>query len=88
MMAQSDKESVIQPAWMSPGDAAAYLGIAPSSFYRSIMNQDKVDIRKLGARTMVSRESLDAYMSSLPKQPRPGLRLKRGPGPGRPKASA
>lgn len=79
VMAHAEKEPQITPAWMNPKDAAAYLGVSVSSFYRGVM--DNVDARRLGGRTVVSRASLDSYMSKLPKQQRPGLRNRRTPSP-------
>lgn len=65
----------IQPAWLSPQDAATYIGIHVNSVYRSVM--DHVETKQLGRRTLINRRSLDRFMDGLPPQPKKGLRHRR-----------
>ncbi len=67
---------IVRPAWLSPAEAAIYLGIGLNHFYAVVM--DKVDVRKIGRRTSVSIVSLDRYMESLPKIGKPGYRPRGG----------
>jgi len=56
----------IPPAFLSVGDAAKYCGISRSRLYRWLAT-GAIDIRRTGARTIISRISLDAFLAALPK---------------------
>ena len=69
-------EHELAPAWLSVDESCRYLSVSPAWFYRDIM--PKLDVRKLGKRTMVRRLSIDRFMDSLPAQPAKGLRRRDG----------
>ena len=64
----------ITPALLTFADALAYTG-----FNRTRMQSElhKLDVRKAGRRIMITRVSLDAMISSLPKRPTDGPRGSR-----------
>lgn len=73
----SAETGAVQPNWLSPADAATYLGITTPTLYERVM--DKVEVRKMGRKTLIKRADLDRYMETLPAMPARGLRLTRHP---------
>lgn len=53
------------PVLFSLVDAAAYIGFSRTRLYSEL---DRLDVRKVGRRTMITRASLDALVQSLPKK--------------------
>lgn len=53
------------PVLLSLTDSAAYLGFTRTRLY-SVLH--RLDVRKAGRRTLVTRASLDHFMESLPKK--------------------
>lgn len=53
------------PALLSLINAAAYLGFSRTRLY-SVLH--RLDVRKAGRRTMITRASLDQLIESLPKK--------------------
>ncbi len=62
--------------WVSVEQACIYLEISRSHFYAHVA--DRVDARYLGTHLRISRRSLDAFMATLPRIPRTGLRPPKG----------
>lgn len=56
----------IAPAMLPIPAACQYAGLARSRLYLEI-KAGRVDARKAGRRTLVMRESLDAFLASLPR---------------------
>jgi excisionase family DNA binding protein len=55
-----------KPAMLTISAACRYAGIARSRLYLEIKT-GRVDARKAGRRTLITRESLDAFLASLPR---------------------
>ena len=55
----------IKPSHLPILGAVAYAGTSRTSLYEA-MKLGKIEARKCGRRTLVSVESLDAYLASLP----------------------
>jgi hypothetical protein len=53
------------PALFSFSDAMAYCGFSRTRLYSEL---HKLDIRKAGRRTLITRESLDHLIASLPRR--------------------
>lgn len=62
-------------AFLNVAEALAYLGIDRTRLYRSM---DKLDARKAGRRTLISRKSLDRWFEGLPKVGPKGRRNRYG----------
>jgi excisionase family DNA binding protein len=56
----------IAPAMLTIQDAAKYAGFSRSRIYEE-MNAGRLDARKAGRRTLISRASLDDLLASLPR---------------------
>lgn len=52
---------------LSPADAAAYLGIGRSTLYALVRGGD-LRLLKIGTRSVIARDALDAYLSRLTEQ--------------------
>lgn len=50
---------------LSPREAARFLGIGQTFFYQ-LLKDRRLKARKLGRRTIVFREDIDAFLASLP----------------------
>jgi predicted DNA-binding transcriptional regulator AlpA len=61
-------QTAAAPAALRPREAAAYLGIGLSTFWRRVKNEpDFPKLRKLSPKTSVAlRGELDAYLAQLP----------------------
>ena len=55
----------IKPSHLPIPGAVAYTGSSRSSLYEAL-KRGQIEARKCGRRTLVSVESLDAYLASLP----------------------
>lgn len=55
----------ITPALLSVGDAMAYCGFSRTRLYSQL---HKLDVRKAGRRTLITRASLDALIAALPSR--------------------
>ena len=55
-----------EQAWFDMPDAQIYCGLSRSSLYIKLRAGD-LEGRKLGKRLVISRESVDRMMASLPK---------------------
>lgn len=73
-------EQELLPAWLSPQEAATYIGVSPTWFYTGVMKH--VLTKKMGRLTRVNRASLDSYMDALPDQGPRGLRPRHAKGGG------
>ena len=56
----------VQRALYSPREVQQMLSLSNATVYR-LINSGKVDARRLGGRTLITRESVDALLASLPK---------------------
>ena len=69
--------SVAEPLVYRPREAAAALGCGLTVLYE-LMAEKRLDARKLGAKTLITAESIRAYIASLPPaELATGLRAKR-----------
>lgn len=66
----------VPPAWLAPEDAASYLGVSRGWFYKGIM--PRLEVRKLGRRTLVEYASLQKFIQQAPVQPGEGRRSRNG----------
>jgi predicted DNA-binding transcriptional regulator AlpA len=64
-MAVTKRRAGIQPKALRILDAIDYSGLSRSGIYREAA-AGKLTLVKLGSRTLVTVESLDAYIASLP----------------------
>ena len=62
-------------AFLNVAEALTYLGIDRTRLYRSM---EKLDARKAGRRTLISRKSLDRWFEGLPKVGPKGRRNRYG----------
>lgn len=53
-------------ALYSPKETEALLGISHSTCYR-LINAGKLDARKIGNKTVITRESIERFLADLPK---------------------
>jgi hypothetical protein len=56
------------PAMLTIDDSCSYCGYARSRLYLEI-KAGKLDVRKAGRRTLITRQSLDAMLDALPRAP-------------------
>lgn len=61
----SNTSATAQPRVMSILDAAAYLGICRGGIYK-LAASGQLPLRKIGNRSIILREDLDAYLDGLP----------------------
>jgi len=73
--AEARIEPVKVGAYLNVEEALAYLGIDRTRLYKSM---DKLDARKAGRRTLISRKSLDRWFARLPKVGPEGRRNRYG----------
>lgn len=73
-----EAQAKVTPAWLSPDDAAAYIGVGIAHFYKTIMA--RINVRKMGRRTLVERKSLDELMNNAPHQKPEGSRSRHSSG--------
>ncbi len=59
-----ERLDLVVGAWNDIPTTCAYAGLNRSGLYRIM---DQLDVRKFGRRTLISRESVERYMNSLPR---------------------
>lgn len=70
------QETDARPAMLTVAGATAYSGFSRSRLYVE-MAAGKLDVRRAGRRTLITRESVDALLAALPRAVatnRPGAR--------------
>jgi Helix-turn-helix domain len=68
LMSTSSSSFTPPPGMMTVPQAIEYSGVSRAALYR-LGHKQRVDFRRLGGRSFITRSSLDALITNLPKAP-------------------